>query len=100
MVTIINKHGLDVLPYTATSVSVFGRFIFMYLLYKNKSQNSLSLLFCILSISSSCMWLYYSIENDDVPMITRSSTEMFLLTVSSVYIINNKINGIRQVLPA
>jgi len=80
------------LPYTATSISVVGRFIFMFLLYKNKSTNSLSLLFCILSISSSSMWLYYSFINKDMPMITRSSIEILLLTISSIYIIKNKMN--------
>ena len=79
------------LPYTATSISVVGRFIFMFLLYKNKSTNSLSLIFCILSISSSSMWLYYSVVNKDMPMITRSSIEILLLTISSIYIIKNKI---------
>ena len=49
--------SLKVIPYTATSLSVLGRFIFMFLLYKNKSTNSLSLLFCILSIISSSMWI-------------------------------------------
>ena len=53
---------LKVIPYTATSLSVVGRFIFMYLLYKNKSTNSLSLLFCTLSIISSSMWIYYSVH--------------------------------------
>ena len=89
----------SVLPYTATSISVIGRFIFMFLLYKNKSTNSLSLLFCILSISSSSMWLYYSIINKDTPMITRSSLEIGLLTLSSIYIIKNKINLLQQILP-
>ena len=82
---------LDFLPYTATSISVVGRFIFMFLIYRNKSTNSLSLLFCILSICSSTMWLYYSIINGDMPMITRSLFEIFLLTISSIYIIKNKI---------
>ena len=82
---------INFLPYTATSISVVGRFIFMFLLYKNKSTNSLSLLFCILSISSSSMWLYYSFINKDMPMITRSSIEILLLTISSIYIIKNKI---------
>ena len=89
----------DFLPYTATSISVVGRFIFMFLLYKNKSTNSLSLLFCILSISSSSMWLYYSIINKDIPMITRSSSEIFLLTISCIYIIKNKITNSAQILP-
>jgi len=97
----MNIEQLQFLPYTATSISVIGRFIFMFLLYKNKSTNSLSLLFCILSISSSIMWLYYSIINNDTPMITRSSIEIFLLVISSIYIIKNKIQTLQlqQVLP-
>ena len=87
----MDHEDLHFLPYTATSLSVVGRFIFMFLLYKNKSTNSLSLLFCLLSISSSSMWVYYSIKNDDMPMIVRSSTEISLLTLSAVYIIRNKI---------
>ena len=94
---------MQVIPYTATSLAVVGRFIFMFLLYKNKSTNSLSLVFCILSICSSCMWMYYSINMNDVPMIVRSSTELTLLSVSSVYIIRNKlivyIQSQNQILP-
>ena len=73
----------------------------MFLLYKNKSTNSLSLIFCILSISSSSMWLYYSTINKDMPMITRSSIEILLLTISSIYIIKNKIENsqLRQIMP-
>ncbi len=96
------EEKLNYLPYTATSISVIGRFIFMFLLYKNKSTNSLSLLFCILSISSSSMWLYYSTINTDMPMITRSSIEILLLTISSIYIVRNKIknsNQHQQILP-
>ena len=97
----MNTKQISVLPYTATSISVVGRFIFMFLLYKNKSTNSLSLLFCILSISSSSMWLYYSVINKDMPMITRSSVEILLLTISSIYIIKNKIKNSlqQQILP-
>lgn len=84
------------LPYTAISLSVIGRFIFMYLLYKNKSTNSLSLLFCMLNICSSSMWVYYSVH---MPMIFRSSTEISLLVISSIYIIRNKIVEQKQVLP-
>lgn len=86
-----NNQDLQFLPYTATSISVLGRFIFMFLLYKNKSTNSLSLLFCLLSISSSSMWIYYSVKNKDFPMIIRSSTEITLLTISAIYIVRNKI---------
>ena len=95
----MDTNNLNFLPYTATSVSIIGRLIFMFLLYKNKSVNSLSLLFCFLSISSSSMWLFYSIKTEDTPMITRSSTEICLLTISGVYIIKNKIEAWKQILP-
>ena len=87
----MNNEDLKALPYTATSLSLVGRFIFMFLLFKNKSTNSLSLLFCILNIFSSSMWIYYSVKLNDTPMILRSSSEISLLTISSIYIIRNKI---------
>ena len=98
----MNEKDLKVIPYTATSLSVVGRFIFMFLLYRNKSTNSLSLLFCILSIISSSMWMYYSVELNDLPMILRSSIEISLLTISSMYIVRNKViiyNVENQILP-
>jgi lipid-A-disaccharide synthase-like uncharacterized protein len=96
----MTDENLKILPYTATSLSIVGRFIFMFLLYKNKSTNSLSLLFCMLSIFSSGMWIYYSVKLEDTPMIFRSSTEISLLTLSSIYIIRNKIvNYQNQILP-
>ncbi len=88
---LMNNADLKIIPYTATSLSIVGRFIFMFLLYKNKSANSLSLLFCILSIFSSSMWIYYSIKLDDTPMVVRSSTELSLLTISTIYIVKNKL---------
>lgn len=91
-----NSEELRIIPYTATSLSVVGRFIFMFLLYKNKSTNSLSLLFCILSIFSSGMWIYYSVQSNDTPMIVRSSLEISLLSLSAVYIIHNKVKNYRE----
>ena len=82
---------MEAIPYTAISISIVARFIFMFLLYKNKSTNSLSLLFCILNICSSSMWVYYSVKANDMPMIFRSSTEISLLVISSVYIVRNKM---------
>ncbi|NDE15540.1 hypothetical protein EBZ80_11480 [bacterium] len=82
---------IKALPYSATSVSVLARFIFMFLLYKNKSTNSLSLTFCILNVLSSSMWIYYSYQMNDTPMIVRSGTELVLLVSSAVYIIINKL---------
>ena len=47
------------------------------------------------------MWMYYSIANDDWPMIVRSITEIALLVVSSMYIVRNKLvlGQSQQVLP-
>ena len=90
--------NLKVILYTATSLSVLGRFIFMFLLYRNKSTNSLSLLFCFLSIISSSMWIYYSVQMNDTPLVLRSSTEITLLFLSALYIIKNKVSQ-RQVHP-
>ena len=87
----MNEQELKIIPYTATSLSIIGRFIFMFILYKNKSTNSLSLLFCILSIISSGMWISYSVSTKDNPLVFRSSTELSLLTLSAIYIIRNKI---------
>ena len=98
----MNKADLNAIPYSATSISVIARLIFMYLLYTKKSTNNYSLIFCILSILSSSMWSYYSVEVDDLPMIIRSSIEISLLSVSAIYIIRNKIiiyRNTTQVLP-
>ena len=80
-----------VIPYTATSISIIARIIFMYLLYSKKSTNIYSLIFCILNIFSSGMWIYYSYDKDDTPMIVRSSIDLSLLTISATYIIRNKV---------
>ncbi len=95
--------NLKIIPYTATSISIIARFIFMFLLYKNKSTNIFSLIFCILNICSSSMWIYYSVQMNDTPMITRSSTEFILLSISAIYIIRNKYityHNQSQILPS
>jgi uncharacterized protein with PQ loop repeat len=82
---------IDSLPYSAISISIFARLIFMYLLYRNKSTNNYSLIFCILSIGSSSMWLSYGISYNDDALLYRSSTEISLLSISAIYIIKNKL---------
>ena len=79
------------IPFSATSISVSSRFIFLYLLYKKKSTNSYSLLFCILSFISSCLWLQYSITINDIPIKIRSVADLILFTIAMFYIIDNKI---------
>lgn len=92
----MNDDSIKALPYTATSISVIARFIFMFLLYRNKSTNSLSLAFCVLNICSSAMWTYYSVKLDDIPLVFRSSIEILLLFLSSIYIIRNKLTTTKQ----
>lgn len=82
---------LIAVPYTATTISILARFIFMYLLYTKKSTNIYSLIFCILNIFSSGMWIYYSYDKKDLPMIVRSSIDLSLLTISATYIVRNKV---------
>lgn len=89
------------IPYSAISFSIVGRFIFMFLLYRNKSSNTYSLIFCMLNIISSSMWIYYSYKSQDSPLIVRSATELTLLSISAIYIIKNKIsNSNSTILPS
>jgi len=64
---------LKIFPYTATSLSVVGRLIFMFLIYRNKS------------IFSSSIWVHYSIITNYLPMIVRSSIELTLISISLIY---------------
>ena len=86
------------MPYTAVSLSIIARFIFMYLLYTKRSTNVYSLAFCYLSVLSSSLWVPYGIIKEDVPIIVRSSIEMGLLSVSAIYIHWNRMKEVK-VLP-
>ena len=79
------------LPYTAVSLSIIARFIFMYLLYTKRSTNVYSLAFCYLSVLSSSLWVPYGVMKEDIPIIVRSSIEMGLLSVSAIYIHWNRM---------
>ena len=81
---------LIILPYTAVSLSIIARFIFMYLLYTKRSTNIYSLIFCYLSVMSSSLWVPYGIVVNDVPIVIRGSIEIVLLTTSAVYIHYNR----------
>jgi len=88
-----------VVPYTATAVSILARFIFMYLLYTKKSTNTLSLTFCLMNMGSSILWIIYSIEITDMPILIRGSSDLILFSVSSIYIISNKVREQQNILP-
>lgn len=91
--------NIEELPIIATSMAIISRFIFMRLLYINKSTNTYSLIFCILSIMSSSMWLKYANDINNISLVYRSSTEIALLGLSMVYIIRNKIKTYKVILP-
>lgn len=80
-----------IVPYTATAISISGRIMFMYLLYTNKSRNTYSLLFCIINMISSALWISYSNMIDDAPLLIRGSSDLVLFTISSGYIVRNKM---------
>ncbi len=87
-----------VIAYFAISISILGRFIFMYLLYTNKSSNPYSLVFSIINMISSSLWIVYSQMKTDLPLLVRGSTDFILFSISALYIISNRIqmNKIQQ----
>ena len=80
-----------VIAYSATVISISGRFIFMYLLYTKKSTNNYSLLFSIMNIVSSSLWIIYSKIIFDMPLLIRGSCDLLLFSISTLYIIYNKL---------
>ncbi len=78
------------IPYSATVISISGRFIFMYLLYTKKSVNIYSLLFSVMNIVSSSLWIVYSHMIYDMPLLVRGSADVVLFSVSTVYILHNR----------
>jgi len=79
----MNAHIL--IAYSATSISIIGRLIFMYLLYNKKSTNIYSLIFSLMNIASSSLWVTYS-----QMILVRGSSDVLLFSVSSLYIIYNR----------
>jgi hypothetical protein len=87
-----------VIAYTATFISISGRFIFMYLLYTKKSTNIYSLLFSVMNMVSSSLWITYSQMKPDTPLMVRGSSDLLLFTISTIYIASNRLelNKIQQ----
>jgi len=80
-----------VIAYSANVISVSGRFIFMYLLYTKKSTNPYSLIFSIMNMVSSSLWITYSQMISDMPLLIRGSTDLLLFSISTAYIISNRL---------
>ena len=85
----MNNPQLKGIMYISILIAIIARFIFMFVIYKNKSTDILVLLFCILNLVSFLIWLYYSSIQHDGPMLLRSSTEIVLLAISCIYIMRN-----------
>jgi hypothetical protein len=81
-----------VIAYFATSISISGRFIFMYLLYTKKSTNIYSFIFSIMNIVSSSLWITYSQIISDVPLFIRGASDLVLFTISTTYIMYNRLS--------
>jgi len=80
----------EAIAYSATSISISGRFIFMYLLYKNQSSNPYSLIFSMMNMMSSVLWIIYSRMILDTPLLIRGSSDLVLFSLSSAYILSNR----------
>ena len=87
-----------IIAYSAISISIAGRFIFMYLLYTKKSNNPYSLVFSIINMVSSSLWIVYGEMKSDIPLLVRGSTDFVLFSISTAYIVSNilKLNKIQQ----
>ena len=79
-----------IIAYSATAISISGRFIFMYLLYTKKSTNPYSLIFSIMNIVSSSLWITYSSIIIDTPLLIRGSSDLLLFSISAIYILSNR----------
>jgi hypothetical protein len=80
-----------IIAYSATFISVSGRFIFMYLLYTKKSTNLYSLIFSVMNIVSSSLWITYSQMKSDMPLLIRGSCDLLLFSISTIYIAYNRL---------
>ncbi len=78
------------IAYSATTISILGRLIFMSLLYSRKSTNIYSLIFCIMNIVSSALWVTYSQLVIDTPVMVRGSCDLVLFIISALYISYNR----------
>ena len=79
-----------VIAYSATSISISARLVFMYLLYTKKSTNLISLLFSVMNIVSSSLWIVYSQRVADMPLLVRGSSDIVFFTLSASYILYNR----------
>ena len=61
------------------------------ILYSKKSVNLYSLLFSMINMISSSLWITYSQMKTDTPLLIRGVSDLFLFTISSIYILSNRV---------
>ena len=83
-------NGELIIAFSATSLSIVTRFVFMYILYTKKSTNIYSLIFCIMNVISSSLWITYGKIIVDIPIIVRGSSDLILFVISTTYIVHNR----------
>ena len=67
-------------------------YVFMYLLYTKKSTNPYSLVFSIMNMVSSSLWITYSRMMLDTPLLVRGSSDLVLFSISTLYILSNRFH--------
>ena len=68
----------------------------MYLLYSKKSTNLYSLVFSLLNLLSSSLWITYSQMILDMPLLVRGSSDLVLFSISASYIIYNRMYNVEN----
>ena len=81
------------IEYFATAFSVCSRLVFVYLIIANKSKNTISLVFSLLSILSGSCWLILFVTTQQVLLTLRTSIELVTSVFSAAYIIRNKMES-------
>ena len=64
----------------------------MYLLYTKKSTNPYSLIFSIMNMISSSLWITYGQMRSDMPLLVRGSSDLVLFSISAIYIAYNRLD--------
>ena len=70
----------------------------MYLLYTKKSTNTYSLVFSVLNMVSSSLWIRYSSAISDLPLLIRGASDLVLFSISAAYIMYNRTYATHDIL--
>lgn len=77
------------LVFFGTSLSILSRLGFGLVIWRNKSNNPISLSICVINIMSNCFWLPYSIQTHIKPLLFRSIADLLISIICLAYIACN-----------